>query len=70
MAAQFDRNKPHATIYNDPEGRFFYQDNQFFTAEGKLWAAPVQEDAAPPAPAAKSKKTPASQLDAQLQEPA
>jgi hypothetical protein len=63
--ANLDRNKPYAQIVNDEEGRCFMQDGAYFTADGKAWTAPGAE-----APAPKAKKGAATQLDAQLQEPA
>jgi hypothetical protein len=65
--ADFDRNKPYAQIVNDDEGRCFEQNGAYFTADGKAWTAPGAEA---PAPAPKAKKGAATQLDAQLQEPA
>jgi len=61
--AGLDLNKPYAQVVGDSEGRYFYQDGAYYTAEGKEWI-----DAS--APAAPKKKAAASQLDAQLQEPA
>jgi hypothetical protein len=62
--AGLDRNQPYSQVVNDSEGRFYEQGGAFFTAEGKPWA-----DSTAPA-ASKKKPAPASQLDAQLQEPA
>jgi hypothetical protein len=62
--AELDRNKPYAQVVNDSEGRHFEQGGNYFTADGKPWL-----DGTAPAPS-KPKKGAASQLDAQLQEPA
>jgi uncharacterized Fe-S cluster protein YjdI len=63
--AGLDRNKPFNQVVNDEEGRCYEQGGAYFTADGKPWASPD----ATPAPAKSSKKA-ATQLDAQLQEPA
>lgn len=62
--ADLDRSKAYSQVINDSEGRFFEQGGDYFTADGKPWVA---QDAAP---APKAKKAAATQLDAQLQEPA
>jgi hypothetical protein len=63
--AELNRSRPFSQVVNDTEGRHFEQGGVYFAADGKEWVAP---DAAP-APAGK-KKAAASQLDAQMQEPA
>lgn len=62
--AALDLTQPYGQVFNDGDGRYFEQAGQFFTASGEAWTAPVD-------PAAGSaKKKPASQVDAQLADPA
>jgi hypothetical protein len=78
-APTFDRNRPHGTVFGDPEGRIYHQGDHFFRGDGTLWTeqATAQPDADEPAkPVSTKKKTAAAadpapaavdaQLDAQM----
>jgi hypothetical protein len=78
-APTLDRNRPHGTVYGDPDGRIYQQGDNYFRGDGSLWTEPVKAEAEAEAPAkpalTKKKAAPApdpapavvdDQIDAQM----